>query len=155
MQQRANILLLLNKLFIFKDLDKSGKEQSQMKVFYYYYYIFYKAVWDTQPDVSATLGLTALEGFFLIAVFDIAFARFFCFDFNKYYMIGVLAILLLLNTFYFFTSKKVKAIVKAQPKFFNSHRSTIVFVLVFSLIVISTLFWTGDYVNEILDQCRP
>jgi hypothetical protein len=125
-----------------------------MRAFYYYYYLFYKKIWDPDPQVAATLGLTALEAFFLIALFNVALADFFCFDFNKYYMMAVLAITLLANTFYFFTSKNVKAILKAKPKFFNSHRLTVAIVLVFSLAVISTLFWTGDYTNHILARCR-
>lgn len=35
-------------------------------------------------------------------------------------MLAVLAIVLLVNTF-FFTAEKVKLIVKAKPMFFNSH----------------------------------
>src|SRR5450755_1520985 len=124
-----------------------------MKVFYYYYYLFYKKIWDPDPQLAATLGFTALEAFFLIGLFDVTLARFFCFDFNKYYMMAVLAITFLANTFYFFTSKKVKTIVKLKPKFFNSHKITVVFILVFSLIVISTLFWMGDYVNAIIANC--
>jgi len=69
-------------------------------------------------------------------------------------MIAVFAIIFLTNTFYLFTSKKVKAIVKAKPMFFNSHRLTIVIVLIFSLFVISTLFWAGDYTNRILSHCH-
>jgi hypothetical protein len=125
-----------------------------MKVFYYYYYLFYKKILDPDPRLAATLGFTALVGFFLIAVLNIAFAYFFCFDFNKYYMIAVFAIIFLMNTFYFFSSKRVTVIVKAKPMFFNSHRATIITVLIFSLFVISTLFWVGDYANHIRDHCR-
>jgi hypothetical protein len=125
-----------------------------MKVFYYYYYLFYKKTWDPDPWLAATLGFTALEAFFLIAFFDFTFARFFCLEFNKYYMMAVLVIIFIANTFYFFTSKKVKLIVRSKPNFFNSHRTTIVFILIFSLLVISTLFWMGDYVNGILANCH-
>ena len=126
-----------------------------MKIFYYYYYLFYKKILaDPDPKVAATLGITSLEGFFLIAFFNIALADLFCFDFNKYYILAVFAIMLLANTFYFFTSKKANAIIKAKPNFFNNHRLTILFVLILSLIVISTLFWTGDYVNTILAKCQ-
>ena len=125
-----------------------------MKVFYYYYYLFYRKIWDPDPRLAAVLGLTSLFGFFLIAVLDIALAYFFCFDFDKYYMIAIFAIIFLINTFYLFTPKKVKAIIEAKPKFLNSHGLTILIVLVFSLFVISTLFWAGDYTNRILSHCR-
>jgi hypothetical protein len=125
-----------------------------MKALYYYYYLFYKKIWDPDPRLAATLGLTALIGFFLIAVLDIALAYFFCFDFDKYYMIAIFVIIFLTNTFYLFTSKKVTAILKAKPMFFNNHRLTIVIVLIFSMFVISTLFWAGDYTNHILSHCH-
>lgn len=126
-----------------------------MKVYYYYYYLFYKKILlDPDPKLSATLGITALEGFFLTALLNLALAYFFCFDFNKYYMISLFAVLLLVNTFYFFTSTNVKETLKVKPKFFKNHRLTIIVVLLFSLLVISTLFWTGDFTNKILDKCH-
>jgi hypothetical protein len=125
-----------------------------MRAFYYYYYLFYKKIWDPDPRLAATLGLTALEGFFSVAILNLTLARFFCIDFNIYCFIAVFAIILLANTFYFFTSEKVKVILKAKPKFFNSPKLTIALVLVFSLAVISTLFWTGDYTNHILARCH-
>jgi hypothetical protein len=126
-----------------------------MKVFYYYYYLFYRRILlDPDPQLAAILGITSLEGFFLVAFFGIVLAHFFCFDFNKYYMIAAFSIVLLLNIFYFFTPKKVKAIVTAKPRFSNSHHFTVAFVWFFSVSVISTLFWTGDYINIILDNCR-
>ena len=125
-----------------------------MNVFYYCYYLFYKKILDPDPRLAATLGLTSLIGFFLIAVLNITLAYLFCFDFNKYYIIATFVIIFLFNTFYFFTSKRVKTIVKEKPMFFNSHRLTIVIVLIFSLFVISTLFWVGDYTNRVLGRCH-
>lgn len=125
-----------------------------MQVFYYYYYIFYKKILDPDPRVAAVLGMTALTGFFFIAVLNIALAYLFCFDFSKWYMLAVFAICLIVNNFYFFTSENVKAIVKAKPMFFHNHRLTVAIVLVFSLVVISSLFWAGDYTNHILARCR-
>ena len=125
-----------------------------MKVFYYYYYLFYRKILDPDPRLAAILGLTALTGFLLIAVLNVVLAYLLCFDFNKYYMIATFVIIFLINTFYSFTSDKVKAIVKAKPMYFNSQRLTILIVLIFSLFVISTLFWTGNLTNHILSQCR-
>jgi hypothetical protein len=126
-----------------------------MKVFYYYYYLFYKKILlDPDPRLAATLGLTALESFFLIGFLDVILAYCFCWELTKYYMVAILAITLLVNTFYFFTSKKVKEIVKSKPVFLNNHRLTIAVILLFSLVVISTLFWTGDYVNTIIANCH-
>ena len=126
-----------------------------MRVFYYYYYLFYKKILlDPDPRLAATLGLTALEGFFLIGLLDIILAYSFCWELTKYYMIAILSITLLVNTFYFFTSKKTKEIVKSRPVFFNNHRLTVTIILLSSLLVISTLFWTGDYVNTIIVNCH-
>lgn len=125
-----------------------------MNVFYYYYYLFYKKFLDPDPQLAATLGLTALEALFINGILNFILAYFFCWDLSKYYMIAILAIIFLANTFYFFSSKKVKAVVKTKPNFFNSHKMTVVFILVFSLLVISTLFWMGDYVNSILADCH-
>jgi hypothetical protein len=98
--------------------------------------------------------LTAVEGFFFVAVLNLTLARFFCFDFNKYYMFAVIGIALLANVFYFFTSEKVITILKAKPNIFNSQRLTIFIVLLVSLAVISTLFWTGDCKFNMLSRCR-
>jgi hypothetical protein len=125
-----------------------------MKVIYYYYYLFYQKILDPDPRFAATLGVTSLEGFFLVAIINIFLAHFFCFGVNKYGIIAIFAVTLLANTFYFFTDKRVKVILKEKPVFFSNHKLTILFILVFSLVVISTLFWTGDYVNKILDNCR-
>jgi hypothetical protein len=126
-----------------------------MRVFYYYYYLFYKKILlDPDPRLAATLGLTALEGFFLIGLLDIILAYSFCWELTKYHMIAILAITVLVNTFYFFTSKKAKEIVKSKPVFFNNHRLTVTVILLSSLVVISTLFWTGGYVNTIIANCR-
>jgi hypothetical protein len=124
-----------------------------VKVFYYYYYRFYKN-WDPDPTLAAKLGLTGLEIFFFDALFNIAFAQLFCFDFNKYYMFGVAVIVTILNLFYLFTSKKVRGIIESEPNLFDSHKLTIITVLVMSLLIISTLFWTFDYVDTILRRCR-
>jgi hypothetical protein len=125
-----------------------------MKVLYYYYYLFYQKILDPDPRLAATLGVTSLLGFFLNGVIGVSFAYFFCIDFNKYCMLAVLAGVLLANTFYFYTSKNVLKILKAKPKFFNSNRLTLLFIWVFSIIVISTFFWTGSFINGILDRCR-
>src|SRR5262249_28836615 len=124
------------------------------QVFYYYYYLFYQKILDPDPRLAATLGLTALEGYFVNAILNILMARLFCFDWSLYYSLGVVAIVLGLNVFYFFSSRRVTKLLKAKPKFFGSHRWTVVVVWVFSLLVISTLFWIGDYVNGMLDRCR-
>jgi len=124
-----------------------------MKVFFYYYYRFYR-FFDPDPYLAATLGLTALEGLLVNGILNIALAYFFCYDLKAYFMIGVVAIILLINTFYFFTSKKAKDIVKLKPMFFKNHKLSILLVLILSLLIISTLFWTGDLTNRIIDHCH-
>jgi len=125
-----------------------------MKVFYYYWYLFYKKFWDPDPQLGATLAFTFLESLLINVILEIILANVFCFRLSKYYMIGILGICLLTNTFYFFTSKKIKQIVNREPKYFNNHRLTIFLVFSISLALISTLFWTGDYVNRILVSCH-
>jgi hypothetical protein len=126
-----------------------------MKAFYYYYYLFYKKILlDPDPHLATTLGITALEALLVNCILNIVLAYFFCWDLTKYYMLGIVVLILLANTFYFFSSEKAKEIVKSKPILFNSHRFSIVFILLFSILVISTLFWTGDYVNRIIDHCH-
>ena len=91
-----------------------------MKTVYYYYYLFYKKIIDPDPRLAATLGLTALESFFMIQSLGIVCAKLFCYDFTKYHMIAVTALVLLVNVFYFFTNTKINLILKAKPKFFNN-----------------------------------
>lgn len=125
-----------------------------MKVVFYYYYLFYQKFLDPDPKLAATLALTVIQAWLINVVFGLFLAGFFCFDFNKYYMIGVLAITFVANTFYFCTSENVNRVLRKKPKFFNNHKLTVVFVLLVSLAIISTLFWAGDYINDILDRCR-
>ena len=125
-----------------------------MDVFYYYYYLLYKKIWDVNPRLAATLAVTTLIGYSVIVIIDILLIRFFCIDMSKYLMLAVFAIALLINEFYFFTSKKVKAIIRARPMFFNNHRLTIWIVLIVSLFVIAIWMWAGANRTHILRECR-
>ena len=126
-----------------------------MKVLYFYYYLFYKKILnDSDPKMTAIFAFSFSESLLINGVLNIFLAYCFCWALTKYYMLSILLILLLSNFFIFFTSKKTAELVKSKPKFLDNHKFSIAVTWLFFLITISTLFWTGDYVNSIIAKCH-
>jgi hypothetical protein len=125
-----------------------------MKVFYYYYFLFYKSLNDDNPRVTTVLVFSFSESLLVNGVVNIILAYFFCWAMTKYYMLGILVIILLLNFFIFLTPERIKEIVNSKPMFFGSHRLSIAFTLLFFLTTMSTLFWIGYYLDAIIRNCH-
>ena len=122
-----------------------------MNVLYYYYYLFYKkSSLDGEPEFTAKLALTASEALFLIAIIDIGVAYFWGVLLNKAWMIAITLLVLFLNLFFLLPKQKVINIIKNKPKFFESHRLSIIFCWLFFLLTTSTLFWGGYVANYII-----
>lgn len=121
---------------------------------FYYYNLFYRNVFkDSDSYFTARLALTASESLLIISVLDISSSYFFCYSLNKFYMAGITLIILALNLLFFLNSKVTKRIEKSKPKFFKSHRFSILITLLFFLATTSSMFWLGNVVEDIIGKC--
>ena len=126
-----------------------------IKVIYYYYYLFYlKVLQDNQPHMLTIMALSASEGFLLNGTIDIIALKFFCFDVSKWLMLGLLAILLIINFMIFYRGEKGTEIVKQKPKLLKSNNFSMGFALIFFMISISWLFWGPIYAKYLLENCK-
>lgn len=123
-----------------------------LQVFYYYYYLFYsKILVQPEPNFVTVLALSAVEGllanylidFFIVHLFRIMPSVI-------WYKLLVVCVLLSINFNFYERRGKGKIIVKEKPRYFNSHRLSIIIVLVITLLIISLLFWAADYKRAVL-----
>jgi hypothetical protein len=127
-----------------------------MSFLFYYYYLFYNNILnDDDPRITTVLAFSFSESLVINGVLDIAFANWFCWTMTRYYMIGILVVIILSNFFYFFTSAKTKTILKSKPKINNSHGISVLVAWLFFILTTSILFWVGNCVNAIISQCHP
>ena len=125
------------------------------KTFFYYYYLFYKNIFkESDPILAARLALTASERLFFISLVRIVSSFFFFYDLSKYYMLAIALILLLLNTFIFLPTKRVEDIVQSKPFFFQNRTLSIILTWLFFLITLSSMYWLGDAVQNIISNCQ-
>ena len=66
-------------------------------------------------------------------------------------MIVITLLVLLINTFYFFTEKKVKEIIQEKPLLFNSKKFSVIFAWSFFAIGIIIMFFLSSVVYKILN----
>ena len=126
-----------------------------LKVFYYYYHLFYQNIFgDSDSYFTAKLALTASESLLIISLLDVSCAYFLCYSLNKYYMAAITLIILAINSFFIFNSKNTVDIEKSKPKFFNSHKLTIILSWLFFLITTSSMFWLSSFVQNIICNCE-
>ena len=127
-----------------------------MDVIYYYYYLFYKKILkDDEPHLLTTMALSASEGFAFNVSLNIFFTRYFCLEVNKWVMFITIILFNILNYLYFHKSGKAKRIIKLQPKFFSSHRLSIILTLIFFIVTLSFLFCGGPVSRNIMEiHCR-
>jgi hypothetical protein len=109
---------------------------------------------DGDPVFTAKLALTASESLFFIAVLDISVAYFLGILLSKLWMIIITLVILVLNMFVFLSKNKVQEIIQAKPKFFQRDTLSVILTWIFFLTTTSTLFWVGDVVNYIIDNCK-
>ena len=120
-----------------------------IKVFYYYYYLFYtKILPDNQPHATVIFTLSFSLVLLINGLLNIILAHTIGYAFDKYGMIGIFVLTIGVNYLLFY--RKRKEIVNAQPKFFNNHKLSIFFTILFFLITASFLFWEADYVGNVL-----
>ncbi|MFC4389776.1 hypothetical protein [Flavobacterium quisquiliarum] len=127
-----------------------------MDVIYYYCYLFYKKILkEDEPHALTVWALGAGEGFFVGSIINIFLIRFFCFKMDKWLMIGISVLFLLINYFYFFKSKRSLRIIKEKPLFFGSSKISKILTIAFFVVIISSMFWGAIYAKYLLQTyCR-
>lgn len=127
-----------------------------MDVIYYYYFLFYKKVLkEDYPHLVARLALSASEGFATMAICHILFIRYFCYELNKYHLLSIIIIFLVLNYSYFYRTGRDINIEKNKPQFFGSHKTSIVLTIIFFMVTTAFLFWWPLYSRHLFNiHCK-
>ena len=118
---------------------------------YFHFYLFYKNIYkDDDPILTTRLSLTAIESFLIIAITDVFSAIFLLEELQKWVMIAITLSVLVLNTFYFFTEKKVRKILSDKPLILNSNKVSIFFAWFIFSIGIIIMFGLNSIIDKIL-----
>lgn len=124
------------------------------EVLYYYYYLFYtRIIPDSEPHATVIFSLSFVESLLINGIIDFIAVTWFCFKVGKWTMIAITALTILLNYWYYQRSGLNTTIVREKPRFFGSHKLTILLTLLGSLLVISWLFWGSIYSRSALSGC--
>ena len=103
-----------------------------MKTIYYYYYLFYtKKIKDNEPYATTVFALSMSEGFIVNFVLNVLIIHSYCLALNKWIMIMIQLLIIILNYLYFNKSKRAKKIIKEKPMFFSNHKLSIVLTSLF------------------------
>lgn len=122
---------------------------------YYYFYIFYRFIYrEPDPEITAKLSLSACEIFLVNAIASIIAAYFFGYKFTKTEGIIIAIVVLALNFFVILKPKREKRIIESEPKFFKSHKASVVISCIFLFFSMSILFWLNEAVNYFLELGR-
>ena len=122
-----------------------------MNVFYYYYYLFYtKVLPDNQPHSTVIFTLSFSLSLFVNGVLSLIAAHLKSYVISNYVMVGIFVAIMVINYFVFYRTGKGKRLIKEKPKFFNSHKLSILLTLIFFLITTSLLFLGPIYIKNLL-----
>jgi Ca2+/Na+ antiporter len=122
-----------------------------IKVFYHYYYLFYsKVIPSTQPRLTALLTVSFSLCLLVIVTIGVILAYTINYTLNRYEMVGILVLILVINYLKYYREEKVKEIIQEQPMFFNSHKWLVVVTVLFFLFTSSILFWGNELIISIL-----
>lgn len=124
------------------------------RVFYYYYHMFYSRVLlQPDPHFETILAISAMESLWINGILDTFSVVVYCYKLGKWPMLGVLILLLVVN-FKLYGSKSFQnKIVSRKQTIFDSHKLTILIVVVISLLGISWLFWGSFFTRNFLAEC--
>ena len=125
------------------------------KVFFYYYYLLYtRVVPDYTPYSTSVFVFGILLSFLINGIVNVISASFFCMWIGKYPMLGIAVLSLIISYLLCAKYGKGEKIVSEKPRFWGSHRLSIMIVLVSSLAVVSWLFWGPIYTRNLLENCK-
>jgi len=123
-----------------------------ISIIYYYYYLFYTRILpDDQPHLTVVFTLSVSESFLINGIINLICTKFFCYPLNKWTMIGILLLILLMNYLYFNFNRR-DVIVGNKPKLLGSHILSILITLLFFLITASFMFWGPIYTQLLLNS---
>jgi uncharacterized membrane protein len=122
-----------------------------INVFYYYYYLFYTRVLpDNQPHSTVIFTLSFSLSLLINGLLSLIASYVANYNLSNYIMVGIFVIIMILNYLVYYRTEKGKRLVIEKPKFFNNHKLSILFTLMFFLITTSFLFWVPILIKNIL-----
>jgi hypothetical protein len=125
-----------------------------MKILYNYYYLFYTRVLpDDEPFATTLFTLTVSESFAVDFIIRYFLAVNYCKEFQTSSSMFVFGVMLVVNYLIFHRGQRARKFVAESPKFFGSHKLSIIITVIFFLITSSTLFLGPVYISTILDDC--
>jgi hypothetical protein len=125
-----------------------------MDVLYYYYYLFYTRVLpDRHPHATVIFTLSFTESLLLNGILDILSAHLSCVKLETWMMFTIFLILMGVNFIVYSRPKRIR-IMEQKPRFFSSHKSSILIASLWFLIAVSFMLWKSIYVKEVIDRCR-
>jgi uncharacterized membrane protein HdeD (DUF308 family) len=105
---------------------------------------------DYQPHATVIFTLGFSLSLFINGILNIILAHTIHFALGKYEMIGIFLLITGIIYLRYYRNGKAQKVVQEKPKFFNSHRLSIVLTILFFLFTASFLFWEAGYVGGIL-----
>jgi len=124
-----------------------------LDVLYYYYYLFYtKIIPEDEPNATVIFTLGASCSFPMGMLLDCVLS-YNCYYSNTYLLFSVSIVFWALFYFLYYRTKLYKKVIQARPKFFGSHRKTIITVFLFFLVTASFMFWGPIVSKNIFDEC--
>lgn len=128
-----------------------------VNVLYYHYFLFYtKVLPDDEPHATVVFTLSFCESWLVFTLIDWIGAIFFCrlFINSKWIMATVLLLLIGINYVFYIRNGNGRRIVKQQPVLWQSKKFSIAVAFLFCFITISFLFWTNQYFQNIISNCK-
>lgn len=124
-----------------------------MNVLYYYYYLFYtKIISDNQPHATVIFSLSFILSLIINGLINIGLAYTFGIALNRWEMIGVLILLIILMYLKFYKTGRGKKIVETEkPKLLRSNNLSVALSVVLFLIGMLFLFFEADITRKILE----
>lgn len=117
------------------------------KVFYYYYFLFYlKLIKADSPHLLTVLVLSLSWSLIVNSIIDFILIYLFKYPLGLFGNIGILALIICIQYFYFIRKNNAKRIVELKPKLFENHNLSIIITIIFFLFTASTLFWVPDLI---------
>lgn len=124
-------------------------------IIYYQLFRFYsKVLKEEEPHFTTIFVLSALQAFLLIAIIDVVAIQGFCYQIQTPIKFSFFILIAILNFLRYDKNGRGKFIVAKKPKFFQSHRLSVLLTIVFFLVAISWLFWGGFWGKQVLIGCR-
>lgn len=125
-----------------------------INVLYYYYYLFYtKIISDNQPHATVIFSLSFILSLIINGLINIGLAYTFGIALNRWEMIVVLILLIILMYLKYYRTGRGKKIVETEkPKLFRCNNLSVALSIVLFLIGMLFLFFEADITRKILEK---